>query len=280
MPPGVINVLDRTPPRADHRIPYGPEPLHFGDLWLPKLAIGQHAPVVVFVHGGWWKAAYGLGYGGFLAQALSQAGIAVWSIEYRRVGDPGGGYPGTFADVAAAFDFLTTLVRTYPLDLARVVAAGHSAGGQLAFWLAGRPHVPAANPLSRPQPQVPLRAVVALAGAVDLRLTIDLAGWFTFAHDKQEVLNFMGASPDVAPDRYRAADPGELLPLNLPQYLLQGSDDDQIPPQLSLRWAARGHQKGEKVMVDIIPGADHFDLVDPQSKAWPRVMAAFQQALG
>ena len=273
------DLLERTPPKADERIHYGPEPLHFGDLWLPKLAPGQHAPVVVFVHGGWWKAQYGLEYGGFLCQALKQAGIAVWSMEYRRVGDVGGGYPGTFADVAAAFDYLEVLARSYPLDRTRVVVAGHSAGGQLAFWLAGRPHIPPANPLYTLQPKVPIRAVVALAGAVDLRLTIELAGWFTFAHDKQEVLNFMGASPEAAPERYRSGNPGELLPLNVPQFLLQGSEDDQIPPQLPARWAERGHQRGEKVVVDMIAGAGHFDVVDPESRAWPRVLAAIQKSL-
>ena len=273
------DLLERTPPKADQRIHYDSDPLHFGDLWLPKPAPGQRAPVVVFVHGGWWKAEYGLEYGGFLCRALRDAGFAVWSVEYRRVGNVGGGYPGTFADVAAGFNFLAALAKSYPLDLARVVVAGHSAGGHLAFWLAGRAHIPASNALAKAQPKVAIKAVVALAGAVDLRLTYDLAGYFTFAHDRQEVVNLMGASPEGAPDRYRAGNPGELLPLNVPQFLLQGADDDQIPPQLPQRWAERGHQMGEKVVVEIIPGADHFDVVDPQSKAWPRVMAAIRKGI-
>ena len=124
-----------------------------------------------------------------------------------------------------------------------------------------------------------MRAVLALAGAVDLRLTIDLAGWFTFAHDKHEVEALMGGSPAEHPDRYKAGNPGDLLPLNVPQFLLQGTEDDQIPPQLPARWAERGRQMGEPVLLDMIPGADHFDLVDPQSKAWPRVMAAITKAL-
>ncbi len=273
------DLLERTPPKADQRIHYDSDSLHFGDLWLPKLAPGQHAPVVVFLHGGWWKAEYGLEYGGFLCRALKAAGIAVWSVEYRRVGNAGGGYPGTFADVAAGFDYLSTLAKSYSLDLSRVVVAGHSAGGHLAFWLAGRAHILPQNELANPQPKVAIKAVVALAGAVDLRLTVDLAGYFTFAHDRQEVYNLMGAPPAGAPDRYRAGNPGELLPLNVPQFLLQGADDDQIPPQLPQRWADRGHQMGEQVAVEIIPGADHFDVVDPESKAWPRVSAAIHKAL-
>ncbi len=276
------DILDRIPPPADHRIHYGPLPLQFGDLRVPPLAAGKRAPLVVFLHGGWWKAEYGLEYGGHLCAALKSAGIATWSIEYRRVGNAGGGWPGTFEDVAMGYDYLLALSAAYPLDLNRVVLAGHSAGGHLAFWLAGGAHLPDAGPLAGLRAGLsnsPRRAVVSLAGAVDLRLTIDLAGYFTFAHDKQEVESFMGGSPADVPDRYRAGNPGDLLPLNVPQYLLQGTEDDQIPPQLPARWAERGRQMGEHIAVDLIPGADHFDVVDPQSRAWPRVMAAIKQAL-
>ena len=276
-------ILARVPPPADHRIHYGPLPLQFGDLRLPQLAPARHAPLVVFLHGGWWKAEYGLEYGGHLCAALKAAGIATWSVEYRRVGNPGGGWPGTFEDVAAGYDFLPALAARFPLDLTRVVVAGHSAGGHLAFWLAGRPHLPATGALAGLHPTAqkttPIRAAVALAGAVDLRLTIDLAGWFTFAHDKQEVVALMGGTPAAVPDRYRSGNPGDLLPLNIPQYMLQGTEDDQIPPQLPVRWAERGRQMGEHVTVEMIPGADHFDVVDPQSKAWPHVMAAINKAL-
>jgi pimeloyl-ACP methyl ester carboxylesterase len=123
-----------------------------------------------------------------------------------------------------------------------------------------------------------MRGVVALAGAVDLRLTIDLAGWFAFAHDKQEVIDLMGGTPQQVPDRYRAGNPGDLLPLNMPQFLVQGTEDQQIPGQLPARWAERGRRMGETVNVTMIPGADHFDLVDPQSRAWPAVRAAILKA--
>jgi len=274
------DILSRTPPPADHRIHYGENPLQFGDLRMPAPTAGQRAPVFMFIHGGWWKALYGLDYGGHICAALKPDGFASWSIEYRRVGDAGGGFPGTFEDVARGYDYLETLAKTYALDLSRVVVAGHSAGGHLAFWLAGRHHLPDSGPLSQLRSFKPMRGVVGLAGAVDLRLTIDLAGWFTFAHDKQEVLNFMGASPKQAPERYRAGDPGELVPLNVPQWLVQGSDDNQIPGQLPTRWTERGKRLGETVTVNIIPGADHFDVVDPQSKAWPAVRAAILKAAG
>ena len=274
------DVLSRTPPQADHRIQYGVGDLHFGDLFLPELKHGQRAPVLVFVHGGWWKNQYGLDYGGHLCNVFRRDGVAAWSIEYRRVGDPGGGWPGTFQDVAAGFDFVKTLAATYPLDLERVVVAGHSAGGHLAFWLAGRPNVPENSPLYHPQPALAIHGAVSLAGAVDLRLTIDLSGYLTFAHDKREVANFMGGLPQEVGDRYRSGDPGELLPITTPQWLLQGTEDDQIPPKLPERWAANGRRLGERITVEIIPGANHFDVVDPESKAWPRVRAAVLSAFG
>lgn len=275
----MTSLLERTPPPADFRIPYGSLALQFGDLRLPSLARGRRAPVVMFLHGGWWKAKYGLEYGGHFCGALKARGIATWSTEYRRLGDPGGGWPGTFLDVASAYDYLSELAARFPLDLTRVVVAGHSAGGHLAFWLAGRPHLPADSLLGKAGSSAPMRAVVSLAGAVDLRLTIDLAGTSIFAHDREEVLNLMGGTPADHPDRYRAGNPGDLLPLNTPQLLIQGSEDDQIPLALPQRWAERGRQRGENVWVDIIEGADHFDVVDPQSPAWPRVLADLERLL-
>ena len=131
----LADLLDRTPPRADRRIHYRPGDFQFGDLWLP--AGGAKRPLVVFLHGGWWRAQYDLAYGGHLCAALRAEGLAVWSVEYRRVGDAGGGWPGTFQDVAAGFDFVANLAEQFPIERTRVVAAGHSAGGHLAFWLAG-----------------------------------------------------------------------------------------------------------------------------------------------
>ena len=275
----LMDVLSRTPPAADHRIHYGAGEFQFGDLWLPKLEPGHKTLVVVFVHGGWWKAAYGLEYGGFLCEALKKQGIATWSLEYRRVGNVGGGWPGTFEDVAAGFEFLRTLAESYALDLGRVVAMGHSAGGHLAFWLAGRHHVPAESAVARPAVALPLHGVIALAGAVGLQMTIDLSGWFTFAHDKGEVLALMGGPPSHYPERYKAGDRAELLPFNVPQALIQGTEDDQIPPGLPEKWAERARRLGEQVRVEKIAGADHFDVVDPESKAWPRVLAVVEAML-
>jgi len=151
---------------------------------------------------------------------------------------------------------------------------GHSAGGHLAFWLAGRHHIPYASPIYSRQPNVALRGVIALAGAVDLRLTCDLSGYFTFAHDKHEVYTLMGGPPAEFEDRYHAGNPGDLLPLGVAQELIQGSEDDQIPPELPGRWAEMARRQGDTVTVTIIPSADHFEAVDPESNAWVRVQAA------
>jgi acetyl esterase/lipase len=265
-----MSVLDQTPPKCELRLPYGDLPQQFGDLWLPKASdkTKHRWPLVVFVHGGWWRAEYGLSYAGFLCEAMRQQGIAVWSLEYRRVGD-GGGWPTTMQDVAAGFDHISRLAEAYPLDTQRIIAAGHSAGGHLAFWLAARHHIPHNSELAQPQPKLSLKGVVALAGAVDLRLILDLGGFFSFSNGGPATRALLGGNPEQDPERYAAADPGELLPLGIPQILVQGSDDDQIPGDLPLRWKQNAVRQGDHVEVKIVPGANHFDVVDPQSHAWP-----------
>lgn len=267
-----MDILDRRPPKADVRLLYGDLPLQFGDLWLPnfgKSQAGRRYPLVVFVHGGWWRSEYGLGYAGFLCEAMRASGVALWSLEYRRVGDVGGGWPGTMQDVALGMDHVVKLADAYPLDTTRVIAAGHSAGGQLAFWLAARHHIPQTSVLASTQPNLGLKGVVALAGAVDLRLTLELGGFFSFTSGAPAVKALMGGTPKDVPERYAAADPGELLPLGVPQILVQGTEDDQISPTLPTRWADAARRQGDPVKVHIVPGAGHFDVVDPESKAWP-----------
>lgn len=274
-----MDVLSLPVLHADHRIPYGPDASQFGDLWLPAAHGRAPSPVVVFFHGGWWKSEYDLGYAGYLCDALRREGIAAWSVEYRRVGSTGGGWPTTFQDAAAGFDHIVTLAKTYPLDLSRVITVGHSAGGHLAFWIAGRHHIAEDQALFPPMPPVGLRGMVALAGAVDLRLTIDLSGYLTFAHDRQEVYRLMGGRPEDQPDRYRAGNPGDLLPFQPPQILIQGTDDAQISPDLPGRWAANSRRSGSHAEVIMVPGADHFDVVDPRRQAWNVVLANAKRLL-
>src|SRR3954469_21842065 len=160
------DILELTPPPADLRVPYGSEPAQFGELWLPTDG-GPH-PVVVLLHGGYWRARYGLEYFGHAAAALRDERLAVWNVEYRRLGDPDGGWPGTFLDVGRALDALSDLAERFPLDLGRVVVLGHSAGGHLALWAAGRHRLPDGDPLASSDP-LRLAGTIALAAVSDLR---------------------------------------------------------------------------------------------------------------
>jgi acetyl esterase/lipase len=148
---GDISKLPQPP--ADHRISYGPDPLHFGELRLPP-GRGPH-PVVIVVHGGCWFAEYDLHHLAAFSAALTKLGAATWSLEYRRIGNGGGAWPGTFQDVARGADYVRELAKKYPLDLKRVVIVGHSAGGQLALWLAARHRLPKESALYTPDPLRP-----------------------------------------------------------------------------------------------------------------------------
>lgn len=269
-----MDVLSRPAPVADHRIFYGEGPCQFGDLWIPTVKIGTtEFPLVVFFHGGWWKSKYDLEYAGHLCAALKSMRIAVWSVEYRRVGETGGGWPMTFEDAAAGLEFVATLAESYSIDLERVITMGHSAGGHLAFWTAGKGRIEVGE-MKLPVPRIKLVGAIALAGAVDLRMTMDLAGEELFAHDRDEICALMGGAPKVVPERYAVGNPGDLLPFGIPQILIQGTEEDQIPPGLPAGWAKAAGEAGDDVTVEMIAGADHMDVVDPESKAWEVVRAA------
>jgi len=274
-----MDVLTRPAPQPDHHIAYGNDASQFGELWLPEAHGSALLPLVVFFHGGWWQSSIDLRYAGHLGVAFKRDGIACWSLEYRRVGETGGGWPTTFQDAAHGFDFAAELAKKYPIDTKRVIVMGHSAGGHLAFWIAGRHHIDPHSEIYQPRPQVPLRGAISLAGAVDLRKAIELAVGPVFAHDREEVYSLMGGGPEKYPDRYKAGDPGELLPFNIPQILLQGTEDDQIPPGLPAYWAERAKKVGDTVTVSILRGVDHLDVSDPASSAWPAVLQATRQLL-
>jgi acetyl esterase/lipase len=265
-----IPILDLPPPPADFRIPYGDEPFQFGDLRLPE---GEEPhPVAVMIHGGFWRARYDLEHTGHLCAALTAAGVATWNVEYRRMGNAGGGWPGTFHDVGRALDFVRALAPTYGLDTERVVVLGHSAGGHLALWSAARHRIPAADPLYSIDPLRP-RAAISLAGAVDLRRTCELA-----LSDNAAAL-LLGCAPDEAPERYATASPIEMLPLGLPQVLLHGTEDPDVPAEMSEQYALRAQEAGDDVMLVLLPGAGHFEVIDPHSTEWAIVEGAVLEAL-
>jgi acetyl esterase/lipase len=254
--PMTTPILDLPPPPADARIAYGAAPQQFGDLRLPKNASpAALPPVAIVIHGGYWRSAYGLEHIGHLCAALTRAGVATWSLEYRRIGDAGGGWPAAGEDVARGAEYLRTLAQRYPLDLTRVVAIGHSAGAQLALWLAA-------------QHKFQLRGVVSLAGVTDLRRAWELG------LSRGVVAELLGGTPDEQPLRYHQASPIELLPLGVPERLLHGSKDDVVPIEISRRFdqaAAAAHDDARLIE---LPDAGHFELIDPRTDAWATVQAA------
>lgn len=258
-------ILLRRPPRDYQRIVYGQDKYQFGDLRLPR-GSGLH-PVIIGIHGGYWRKRYGLDYFGHACAALTERGLATWNIEYRRIGNRGGAWPGTFLDVASATDFLRELTPTYNLDLSRVVTLGHSAGGHLALWLAARHRIPEDSEIYTPDP-LPLHAAVSLAGVVDLHRAWELG---LSNHATGELL---GGSPEQYPERYAAASPFALLPLGVRQTLLHGTEDDSVPLELSERYEAAAVAAGDHATLLTLPGAGHFELVDPQSSEWPTVITA------
>lgn len=258
-------IMDLPSPPSDWRLKYGPHPLQVADLRLPP-GPGPH-PVAVTIHGGYWRARRDRHYFGHLAAALTARGLATWNIEYRRIGDQDGGWPGTLHDVAQAADHLPSLAREYALDLSRVITVGHSAGGQLALWLAGRRRLQEDDPLYSAHP-LPLTGALSLAGVIDL-----CTAWEMGLSDRV-VEEFLGGSPETVPERYASASPLELLPLGTPHVLIHGTADEDVPYSISQRYAAAAVKQGDKARLITLEGGDHFDLVDPRSAVWPTVLEA------
>ena len=270
------DVLTRPAPPADLVIRYSTGPEHVADVRLPSRRAGTvspPAPLVIFLHGGFWRVAYDRSHTRPMATALAAAGYAVCVPEFRRTGQPGGGWPGTFDDVAAAVDRSPALVRAAagPGVIAggRALLAGHSAGGHLALWAAGR-HLLGPDSAWRSAPGPGAGGVVVLAGVSGLADCYEegLGGGAAAA--------LMGGGPSDFPRRYRDADPAVLLPLGCPVRLVHGSVDDVVPASMSRHYAAIGRAAGDDTAATEVPGASHVDLIDPLSPAWPYVMAAFE----
>ena len=251
------DILTLPPPPADTRLTYGSDPNQFIDLRLPtsQEKIKPQYPLVINIHGGFWRAQYNLDHAGHLCAALTARGFATANLEYRRVGNNGGGWPGTFSDIRSAYNFILQNARTHNLDSTRIVLTGHSAGGQLALCLAA--HEPG------------IHRVVPLAGVVDLQRAYELH----LSNDA--VVEFLHGKPNEVPDHYREADPMQLSIPQARQRLIQGSADDLVPVAFSRDYVAakqkRTGQENEDAQLLEIPGASHFDLIDPRSKGWKQV---------
>jgi acetyl esterase/lipase len=211
---------------------------------------------VIVVHGGYWRARYDRSLTTELCLELVGHGVAAWNLEYRRAG-AGGGWPETFADVAAGIDALAEV--DAPLDLTQVVAVGHSAGGQLAFWAAARPTLAPGTPGAAPR--VRIRAAVSQAGVLDLLLAARL-------RPSDGPTRGLLGDPERAHDVYDVASPRERLPLGIPQLLLHGELDDVVPLRIAESYADAARAKGDPCELVLLPKTGHFEHIDARSDAW------------
>jgi len=263
------DVLKLPSSPADHKIQYGDEPLQFGELRLPKTG-GPH-PVAVVIHGGCWITKFAdLQIMAAMSEALTRAGVATWNVEYRRVDSPGGGWPGSFLDIANAVDHLRKLAKPYHLDLKRVVVIGHSAGGHLALWAAARHRLPKTSPLFKPDPLRAL-AVINLAGPGDLKRMLPTQQRVC---GDVPITKLVGGSPDEVSERYRDASPAEMLPLGVEQILITGAKDGAVPPALGKEYEEEARRKGDKVRMTVVEEAGHFEVIAPGTSAWKFVEEA------
>ena len=252
-------------------IAYGSDDENFGILRVPKE--GKAHPIIVLVHGGMWKAMYDLDYFNPIASALTNAGIATWNIEYRRLGN-GGGFPTTFQDVAHAVDHLRALAPANQLDLGRVAILGHSAGAPLALWAAARARIPAKSALiDLAKNPISMRAVISLAGVLDLGAAEK--------HIGHEVIpQLLGGARAKFPERFAATNPFEMLPLGVPQFLFHGDKDEDVPFAMSQDYFAAAKKRGDPITMTTQRGAGHFELVDPRTKEWRQVLKQIKNLTG
>jgi acetyl esterase/lipase len=249
---------------------YGDERGQVAELWMPAGAPGR-VPVVVLVHGGFWRSHLGKFLMRPLARVVVARGWAAWNIEYRRVGPfgGGGGWPATLTDVGAAVD---ALAGRPGLDLDRVVSCGHSAGGQLALWLGARPGLTGTE-LGGPV-GVPIAGAVSIAGVSDLRAGYELDV------GRGAVPGLLGGSPDEVPDRYDLASPAARLPLGIPQVLVHGLDDTLVPPAMSASYVAAAEAAGDDATYVPLPGVGHRDALRTSQPAWRAAVGHLQRLLG
>ena len=247
-------------------VSYGPAEDQVGDLRVPA-GDGPH-PVVVVIHGGFWADVWTRDLMDGIATDLSQRGWATWNIEYRRAGS-GGGWPGTFIDVASAIDALGDLATEHSLNLGNVVTLGHSAGGHLALWAAARPRLPGNMPGAGPR--------VIVSAAAGISPVADLAE----AHRRDlgggAVAGFLGADPDAEADRYDVASPAAMLPIGIKQVVVHGDQDVEVPVAMSEAYAGAAADAGDPVVYHELAGVGHYEILDPGGEPWQVVAAEIEE---
>ena len=280
-------ILDRpelAATRPDHQIAYGKDVQQYGELWLPPAKSGRTLPVVVLIHGGCWRADLpGPELVRLLADDLRKRGVAVWSLTYRRVGHAGGGYPGTFNDIANGVDHLRAMREKYSLDLNRMVITGHSAGGHLALWAAARSRIPSGSPIgpgASPLPQS-FKGVIGIAAIPDLahfaRVGAHACGEKTVDQLVDSENRHTTGAPANVP--FRDTSPSEMLPLGVKQILIHGVYDGIVPPSVGWRYQSMAEKKGEAIELVTLENAGHFELIAPWTPAGNWVVKRIVEAL-
>ncbi|MFF0314978.1 alpha/beta hydrolase family protein [Micromonospora sp. NPDC005252] len=259
MPADPRAVLTRPAPEPDLTVAYGDHPDQIADLRRPA-GVGPAQPLVVVVHGGFWRSEYDRRHTGPLAAALAAEGYPVAQLEYRRTGEPGGGWPGTLTDALAGIAALPELAtEALPGRVSRAapIVIGHSAGGHLALYAAAT-------------------APSTVSGVLALAPVADLAAAYRLDLDSGAVAALLGGGPLDFPDRYAAADPRSLVPIRTRTVVVHGSADLQVPVAMSRDFVAAARATGSDISLVELPGCEHFGLIDPESSAWPPVLAVLR----
>lgn len=254
------------------KLNYGIKPSQFGILTIPSFK--KRYPLIVTIHGGFWKAKYGLEELQPLTSDLNKRGFATWNVEYRRVGQEDSGWPGTFNDVIDAINLLKKIENKWPVDINDVIIIGHSAGGHLALWSAFERN---GNKLTSIHPLlVPIRAVVSLAGISILR-----DSWLDDMKkgNSSPVSDFMNGAPVEKSEEYKLASPFDLLPMGTPQILVHGLADSIVPYKMTSKYAKKCQKLNDNMQLITEQNSDHFDLIDPNSKIWKQTITSIVRIL-
>ena len=266
------DVLKLENAKPDHHIPFGTDSLQYGELWLPG-SEDAHTSVIM-IHGGCWLAMYpGVELMNAMAEDLSSRGFAVWNIDYRRIGHPGGGYPGTFLDVANGADEFIRIAETFNLPKDRIIAAGHSAGGHLATWLALRPQLSTESELYTENP-IHIDAVVSLAGINDLER---YAHYGASPCGKDTIEQLIDAENRESP--YHDTSPSEMLPLRVPLVEISAAFDSPVPPFFGYHFVNDVLQTGGDAELILLQDAGHYEMIYPPSREWNTVLEVLETIL-
>lgn len=268
------NYLDLQGPEPDQHIAYGTQASQYVELFKPE---GEGPfPVAILIHGGCWTVEFGgIRQMHNIAGDLVKRGIAVWNVEYRRVDEAGGGYPGTYQDISAAMQLLQTSAAQYKLDTARIVAIGHSAGGQLVQWAASRRKLPPSSSLYQDKVLI-IPTVISLGGLADLRREQNLIK----GRCDRDIVQLTGLPSASRPDVFADTSSAEMLPGGFTTVLINGELDTVSPPRVGEDYAKRARDAGDKAEATTLPGASHYDEVAATSASWKIVVAQIAKALG